>query len=161
MATQRAEIGFAYMAREHAAVASADLCEGAVNCITHREHPLAGLPFVTAADLQHHAFIYYSMEQGLRSLLDEVTVDSRAKLWPIIEVNWVSAAWSLVNRKVGVALADSFSQMGSLYPDVAMRPFEPRLPLVANCLRPRLKPLSHLASSFVSVARSAAAQQAR
>ena len=44
---------------------------------------------------------------------------------------------------------DDFSQLNEIYPGVVMRPLEPNIPIVAEVLHPRSKPLSRLAAEFV------------
>jgi DNA-binding transcriptional LysR family regulator len=153
IATQRADLGFAFLADEHAHVASTPLCIGRVACIMPAGSELVGRPVVRPADLSGHNLISYSEEQGLRPVLDAVLTRAGVRARSVIEVGWVANAWALVNEGVGVALVDDFSLLENVYPDIVIRPFEPEIPIVAEVLHPRSKSLSRLAAEFVNVAR--------
>jgi DNA-binding transcriptional LysR family regulator len=154
IATQRAELGFAFLAEGHANVASTPLCAGRVACIVPAGDVLASRTVITPADLAGRRMVTYSETQGLRPVLDATFARARVKIESVIEVGWVASAWALVSKGVGVALVDDFSQLEEIYPGVVMRPFEPDLPIVAEVLHPRSKPLSRLAAEFVKVARA-------
>ncbi|GGE31826.1 LysR family transcriptional regulator [Agaricicola taiwanensis] len=149
IATQRADLGFAFLALEHAAVASTELCRGGVTCIMRRDHPLVRLDVITPANLVGHRLVFYSKDQGLRTLIDAVVADARVELEPSLEVGWISTAWSLVNKGIGVALVDNFSQLDAIYPDIIMKPFLPHIPLRAELLTTKNIPLSRLARDFL------------
>jgi DNA-binding transcriptional LysR family regulator len=87
-------------------------------------------------------------------MLDAALASARVEVEPVIEVGWVANAWALVSQGIGVALVDDFSHLGRLYPEVVSRPFEPQIPIVAEILHPRLRPLSRLAVEFVETART-------
>jgi DNA-binding transcriptional LysR family regulator len=154
IATQRADLGFSFLAEGHANVVSTPLCEGQVACIIPVNHELASLPVIRPADLTGHRLVSYSEEQGLRPLLDAALASARAHAESVVEVGWVANAWALVNEGVGLALVDDFSQLDGVYGRIVMRPFEPTIPIVAEVLHPRSKPLSRLAAEFVNVARA-------
>lgn len=161
VATQRADLGFAFLAREHANVVSSEMCRGQIVCIMREDHPLAHQPVVTPAILAGHSLVYFSKEQGLRTILDAIFADARIEIRPSLEVSWVSTAWSMVNQGIGVALVDDFSQLGALYANIVSRPFLPRVEIVAETLRPRTRPLSRLAAAFINVATSVLNEQMR
>ena len=154
IATQRADLGFAFLADEHANVESIGVYEGQVVCIMQAGHPLAEKERITAADLRGQGLITYSEEQGLRRLVDTSLAGVRPYVDSVIEVGWVANAWALVNEGVGVALVDNFSRLDQVYGGVVMRPFEPAIPIVAQVLHPRSKPVSRLAAEFIQVART-------
>jgi DNA-binding transcriptional LysR family regulator len=154
IASERADLGFAFLAHEHANVIATELCAGRVVCILPSGNPLASRTTVTPADLIGSRLITYSEEQGLRPLLDAALAAARAQVQSVIEVGWVANAWALVNEGLGVALVDDFSQLERVYPGVLMRPFEPPIPIVAEVLHPRSKPLSRLAVEFVKLTRT-------
>jgi DNA-binding transcriptional LysR family regulator len=154
IATQRAELGFAFLAEAHANVVSSPLCAGRVACIVPSDDPLASRPVIRPADLAGRRMVAYSETQGLRPILDAMLGAAKVRPKSVIEVGWVANAWALVDKGVGVALVDDFSQLGALYPGVVMSPFEPELSITAEILHPRSKPLSRLAAEFVKVARA-------
>jgi DNA-binding transcriptional LysR family regulator len=154
IATQRADLGFAFLAEEHANVVSTTLCAGRVACIVPAGDPLAGRAVITPADLRGRTVVAYSEEQGLRPILDTALAGARTRFQSVVEVGWVANAWALVSEGVGVALVDDFSQLQDVYPGVVMRPFEPVIPIMAEVLQPRSKPLSRLAGEFVKTVRA-------
>jgi DNA-binding transcriptional LysR family regulator len=160
IASERADLGFAFLAQEHANVVATELCAGRVVCILPTGNPLASRITVTPADLIGCRLISYSEEQGLRPMLDAALAGARAQVQSVIEVGWVANAWALVNEGVGVALVDDFSQLERVYAGVVMRPFEPTIPIVAEVLHPRSKPLSRLAVEFVKLTRALLARTA-
>jgi DNA-binding transcriptional LysR family regulator len=154
IATQRADLGFAFLAQEHANVVATELCRGRIVCIMQAGDRLAAKDAVVPADLVGRRLVSYSREQGLRPMLDAALASARVEVEPVIEVGWVANAWALVSQGIGLALVDDFSQLGRLYPDVVSRPFRPEISIVAEVLHPRLRPLSRLAVEFVETART-------
>jgi DNA-binding transcriptional LysR family regulator len=159
IATQRADLGFAFLASEHANVASTELCTGRVTCIVPGGDRLTEQPVITPLDLAGRRMISYSEEQGLRPILDVALTAVRTRIDQVVQVGWVANAWALVDQGVGIALVDDFSQFERLYPRVVMRPFEPAITIRAEVLHPRSKPLSRLAAEFVHVVRSVVARK--
>jgi DNA-binding transcriptional LysR family regulator len=154
IATQRADLGFAFLADEHANVESIGFYKGQVVCIMQAGHPLAEKERITAEDLRGQPLITYSEEQGLRRVVDTALAGMRSYVDSVIEVGWVANAWALVNEGVGVALVDNFSRLDQVYGGLVTRPFEPAIPIVAQVLHPRSRPVSRLAAQFIQVARS-------
>ncbi len=154
IATQRADLGFAFLADEHANVESIGVYAGQVVCIMQAGHLLAEKERITAADLRGQRLITYSEEQGLRRVVDTALAGVRPDVDSVIEVGWVANAWALVNEGVGVALVDNFSRLDQVYGGVVTRPFEPVIPIVAQVLHPRSKPVSRLAAEFIKVAQT-------
>ncbi len=152
VATQRAEVGFAFLTPTHSGVETTSLCRGRLVCIVPRDHRLAGRTSVTAADLAGEVFITFSKEQGLRPLVESALVNSRIPFSGQIETGWISTAWSLVDNGIGIALVDSLSQLERLYTNVVAIPFLPEVPVQADILVPRAKPLSRIAKHFVELA---------
>ena len=152
VATQRAEVGFAFLTPTHSGVETRPLGSGRLVCIVRRDHRLAGRSSVTATDLAGESFITFSKDQGLRPLVESALVNSRIQFSGQIETGWVSTAWSLVDNGIGISLVDSFSQLDRLYPNVVAIPFLPELPVQADILIPRAKPLSRIARHFVDLA---------
>lgn len=161
IATQRADLGFAFLADEHAHVASSPLCTGRVACIVPASSELAGRSVVRPADLVGQNLISYSEEQGLRPILDAALTRAGVRVKSVIEVGWVANAWALVHEGVGVALVDDFSLLENVYPEIVMRPFEPEIPIVAEVLHARSKSISRLATEFVAIARDVLAKTPR
>lgn len=161
IATQRADIGFAFLAPEHANVSTVELSSGDAVCIMRREHPLAGLDVIRPTDLVAHKVILYSTDQGMRVLIDAVMADARVELTYPVEAGWISTAWSLVDRGIGVALVDDFSRLDALYPEVVRRPFLPGINLTAEALTTRNKPMSRLAKAFLQTVSKAIAESRR
>jgi len=152
VATQRAEVGFAFLTPTHSSVETRFLCRGRLVCIVQRAHRLAERASVTAADLAGESFVTFSKDQGLRPIVESALVSSRVSFSGQIETGWISTAWSLVDNGVGIALVDSFSQLERLYPNVVAIPFLPEVPVQADILVPRAKPLSRIARHFVELA---------
>lgn len=152
VATQRADLGFAFLAREHANVMADDMARGRITCIMPKGHPLAKLDTVRPADVAGQNVVYFTQEQGLRMVLDAVFSAERVDFRPVLNVSWVSTAWSMVNEGIGVALVDDFSRLETHYTNIVSRPFLPKVEIVAQVLRPRTRPLSRLAAAFIDEA---------
>jgi hypothetical protein len=95
----------------------------------------------------------YSRGQALRPMIEALFAAERVPLRTAIEVAWVSTAWAMVDKGIGLALVDDFSQLDQLYPNVTLRPLTPRIEIQADVLSPRGRPLSRLAQEFLTVAR--------
>ncbi|MDF0597540.1 LysR family transcriptional regulator [Psychromarinibacter halotolerans] len=153
IATGRSEIGFAFLADEHANVATEPLCEGSMVCLLPPGHKLSGKEVITPLELHECDMVGYSHGQALRPIIDSVFTAARCRYNPVIDVAWISTAWSMVAGGVGVALVDDFSRMDRIFPDVEVRPFQPTIAIPAKTLMPRGQPLSRLAQEFLKVAR--------
>ncbi len=153
VATQRAEVGFAFLTPAHASVETRPMGGSNLTCIVPPDHPLSSKSFVTAADLEGYSFISYSKNQGLQPLIQSAFTAGRATLSSHLETDWISTAWALVEQGNGVALVDGFSQLAQIYPNVVEIPFRPEISVQVDILTPRAKPLSRIAKQFVDCAR--------
>jgi len=92
IAAQRAELGLAFLAEEHANVVSTPLCAGRVACIGPAGDTLASRAVITPADLAGHRMITCSETQGLRPVFDATFAGARIRVESVLEVGWVANA---------------------------------------------------------------------
>lgn len=152
VATQRAEVGFAFLTPSHDSVETKPMCGSHLNCIVPRNHPLSDKLFVTASDISSYPFISFSEDQGLQPLIKSAFAAGRTTLSSHLETGWISTAWALVDQGVGISLVDGFSQLGQIHTNVVEIPFRPETSVHVDVLTPRAKPLSRIAKQFVDVA---------
>ncbi len=119
------------------------------------QHPLAGQPIASAADLVDLPFI--GLERGTR--LGEAVRDSFARagapFQPTVEVRYCNTACVLAAAGVGAAVVDPFSPRQGGSNGLVVRPFAPKTLAVAYMLWSEAEPLSRLAKAFLSEVRQA------
>ena len=152
VATQRAEVGFAFLTPTHASVESKPMCESPLKCIVPRDHPLAHKHSVSASDIDGYPCISFTEDQGLQPLIESAFAAGRVTMSTHVETGWISTAWALVEQGIGIALVDGFSQLGRIYTNVVEIPFVPTITVHVDILTPRAKPLSRIAGQFVDIA---------
>ncbi len=148
VASQSVDIGITFLPVTHPKITAHELRKEALSCIFPRNHPLSELAEVSAADIANYPMISYTNSQGVRPLIDDAFAETDVQNIGVVEVSFISTAWSLVNSGVGVALVDPYSRFEEIYPDVQMRPLVPGKQMPLEMLHPYEKPLSAVATRF-------------
>lgn len=120
------------------------------------DHPLARRVTITPADLVSGPFI--ALEHGSR-LGDAVRKAFALAGEPFgfaVEVRCCNTACVLVEGGVGAAAVDLLSALAGGRHELAVRPFEPAIPVSACVMHAKSRPLSRLTKAFLREVRSAA-----
>lgn len=150
VANGSADLGISFLSMSHASIRVEQMSTNELVCIMPRGHPLAELEVVSPRDIVRYNMISYSSAQGLSPLIEVAFTGQRLRSPATVEVSLISAAWALVSNGSGVAVVDSFSELETLFPNVAMRPFTPTIEVNLELLYPEGPQPSLLARSFAT-----------
>src|SRR5665213_792418 len=145
-----ADLGFAIAPPTRPNVAIEPIITGNMVVVLPVEHPLVAYDKLTPKDLAQETII--GLEQGSRlgAIVREEFAKSESPYMPSIEVRHCVTACTLVERGLGISIVDPFSVHGHNRWQIAVRPFEPTISVSATVVYLNERPLSHLASRFIS-----------
>ena len=146
-----ADIGFAMEPSVRHALILQPIAELRTVCVCMADSPLATLPFVTPQDLIGERLICPLSGTRIATLLQEAFQKSSIPYSPKVEVRFLNAAARIVQEGWGVALLDEMTASSGRYSDLAIVPFEPRIPRALTAILPRQKSLSRLSREFVKI----------
>jgi DNA-binding transcriptional LysR family regulator len=151
VASHRDDLGFIIGPVGNDALLVSDLRSSELTCVLPPDHPLAGCPSLTPADLAGAPLICPGRHLVLGEHLERAFAEANIPFRIAVEVSQAEAACALVRAGVGIGLMSGFGLMGARATDLVSRPFRPAVVSTARLLRARLRPLSRLAQSFVEV----------
>lgn len=145
-----ADLGLALVPATRPGFALEPVVEGRMVVALPAGHRLARRSTISAADLEHEALIGLEPASRLGHVVRQAFEQAGASYTPAIEVRHCVTACSLVEQGLGAAVVDEFSAAPTNAWRVELRPFDPDFQVLACAMSLRDKPLSRLASSFVS-----------
>lgn len=125
----------------------AELC-----CVLHVDDPLTELEFITPADLASKSVISYAAHTHVAELITYAFHDSQVTLDRGIQINHPAMALTLVSAGAGVALIEPMIWSQMRYPDLRIRPFQPRLLVESSMITPVDVPVFKATEAFMEVA---------
>lgn len=132
-------------------------------CIMPVDHPLAGRRVVLAGDLADWPFITYPRSLPFGAAIFRCLSDEGVRPTSMLVANESQLIRRLVERRRGIALVDHFSvwdaSEAGMSERIAVRQFEPRIPVSVGMIIPRRRPLSLAAGAFVNVLKEVLAQE--
>lgn len=145
-----ADLGVFYATTERPELATREICMVNLLCAMPAGHPLCEKTVVTPADIMPYPLISIANDEPLGALIENsflrCGVERRIRFF----VRYLDTAVRLVAEGLGVALVDSFNLLTpERQPDVAFRPFEPRLSMPSFIAYAENRPLSRLARIFM------------
>lgn len=121
-------------------------------CMLPREHTLAKKEAIDIQDLDGEDFIALSPGIRFRHELDDLLQQHQVKPRTRIEVTSAYTATTLVAKGVGASVV-GFQGLGVHdHPDIAIRPFRPRIPYYLGIVFPKQHSMSKIARQFADVA---------
>jgi len=130
------------------------LCEDAIVLVCSRRSPLASLDHVTAGDLEGVPLIRYVTNTFLRQIVD-THVQRRGPRPPLsLEMGSTESILALVQLNMGVALMPGLMVAALKPKGVAIRPFEPAIPLDFGFCRLKMRYPPALLRAFLAFSRS-------
>jgi DNA-binding transcriptional LysR family regulator len=154
IAEERVDLGLTDTVPAHAGVRSELLLATEAVCVLPARHRLAALDCIAPEDLAGETFIALTRRHSGRFAIDQVL--ERAGVAPriVIETATSVSAGEFVREGLGIALLNPFPIAGQLGPNVAVRPFLPRIPYRTSFLMPARVPISAAAAAFIAHARA-------
>lgn len=151
------DLGFGLGLGHHQGLEARPLYAGRMVCVLRPDHPLAALPVVTPRDLAAHPFI--ALEGGTRMgiAVRDAFLAARQPFGFRAEVRYCDTACVLAASGLGAAVVDPFSptrdaagqHLGEAARGLAVRPFLPAIPSVAQAFWSARRPLSQTARQFL------------
>ena len=143
------DFGLALAPVEHGHVIAQDLCSSDLICVMPASHPLTALKIVAVGDLAPYPLISFDRQQPLGALIEGAFEAAGARRSVAIQVTQSWTACALVQAGAGIALIDRFSLLSRIWPDLSVRPFQPRVPIVGRLLLPQDRPVSRHAKTLI------------
>lgn len=128
--SQKADIGFGVLSAVVPGVHCEPISEYEAVCVLPCDHPLAARDVIHARDLLGAPFIIPSRSEGLYGQVEELFEREGVRVLPVSESPMSTATCSLVQCGVGVTLAEQGAAAVFIDRPVAIRRFEPRIPIV-------------------------------
>jgi len=150
IATEGIDVGFAFLAANDPRVIRRELLRAGLICIFPKRHPLQRRKRITIGDLADYPLVSYTPTQGLSAIINSAFTEAGVATHPVVEVEDIAQAWSVVQAGIGVAVVDPFSKLSGMFPNVIARPLESRISLSLDALLPRRKPASGVTEAFLA-----------
>lgn len=121
-------------------------------CVVAKNHPLARLNVISPRDMSDYPLISFSRDTVLGRHIEMAFEKEAAGRNVNIQVRYCETACLLAQQGAGIAIVDPFVLLGeTVFPDLVVRPFAPRIEAKACLIRPSLRRPSRIAQRFVSV----------
>lgn len=121
-------------------------------CIMPTDHELAKQSVVLASDLANRSFVTYPRSLPFGATIFQTLSNEGVRPAGVLISNQSQLIRRLVERDRGVALVDHFSVWDASEIDhIAVRQFEPRIPVSVGMIVPKRRPLSLAAQTFVAI----------
>jgi DNA-binding transcriptional LysR family regulator len=150
VADHRADIGLVLMPANDAATLARNLTAANLVCVMPSGHSLGVLAEVTPRDLAGVRLISYSARQPIGALIDVAFEAAGLRRVVAVEVTQSWTGCALAAAGGGVAVVDGYALLGRAFPDLLVRPFRPRVSIIARLLHAQHRPLSRIAADFVT-----------
>lgn len=146
------DFGLVHHPEHEADLMTQTLKTAAMVCIMPADHPLAARQIVLAGDLADRPFVTYPRSLPFGAAIFRSLSDEGVQPAGMLISNQSQLIRRLVERKRGIALVDHFSVWDVSRTDpIAVRQFEPRIPVSVGMIIPRRRPLSMAAHAFINV----------
>lgn len=150
--SQRADFAIAERPAHVNGVVVEHLCRYQAVCIVQPDHPFAALSRVPLAALARESFILLGEEDERQSAVLRMFQDLAIEIEYVIEVNLVASACAWVATAGGCSIVDPFSA-GEWRGQLVRVETDPPIWLDLWVLRSEVKPMTRLASAFLSFLR--------
>ncbi len=121
-------------------------------CVLAKKHPLAALKVICPQDLAAYPLISFSRETVLGRHIEAAFQKQGADRGINFEVRYCETACALAQNGAGIAIVDPFVLMGeTVFRDLVVRPFEPRIEARVCLIRSKLRRPSRMAQRFAGV----------
>lgn len=139
-----ADVGFVLTSGDRPEVETQPLSTGRMVCILPRAHPLAERETIGPADLAGVPFVRLARSSPLGDLTTRALGPAAHGLKTVVETRYCHSVCSLVQSGIGIGLVDQFVAATGDFPGLAVRPFEPAIPVTVYVVLSRNRPPSRL-----------------
>lgn len=123
-------------------------------CLMPADHPMADYRVVMASDLRGKPFVTYPRALPFGAAIFRTLSDAGVRPSGMLVSNQSQMIRRLVERGLGLALVDRFSVWDeSEVERLAVRPFQPVIPVSIGMILPKRRPLSIVAHQFITTLR--------
>jgi DNA-binding transcriptional LysR family regulator len=118
-------------------------------CVLPSAHRLAAKPVIRAADLAGEEFVTYVPEDRARQRIDRMFAEAGIIPRVVVETIYGATLCALVAEGVGIGLVSPYAVGPAPDPRLAVRPFEPAVPIQTLLILPPDRPKSRLVKDFI------------
>lgn len=147
---RQVDLGFLQSPVNDAGLAVDAICDASVVCAMPASHPLARMDVVEPRMLADERLISVNRASVIGALIDDAFTRAGLLRDSVVEVSHSFIAFSLVESCAGIAVIDPLVQFERFFPNVVVRPFQPRIRIDPKIIYPSTSPLSRLNESFVT-----------
>ncbi|SNT73647.1 LysR family transcriptional regulator [Paracoccus seriniphilus] len=153
-ARQEIDLAFALLPSSNSALLAEPLLDTRAVAVMHRDHPLAGKPMISPADLTGQRLILPS-RQLLRSRIDTILEREGHQIAADIESSSANTCCRLALAGAGVAICDPFSPTAYPTEDLVVRNWEPAVRLTYGVIRHKGSEQEPTTQSLLAIMRCA------
>jgi len=152
----RADLGVSILPVDEPTLDMEVITEGRLMVIMPRDHPLARLRAIRAADMAPYPLISFGPQTPYGDIVGRALAIKSAPPRISTVVRFTPVACAMVRAGAGIAVVDEFVLRGRTWPELVSRPLIPKTRVRAHLLTPRFEPLSRTARTFVDILRELA-----
>jgi DNA-binding transcriptional LysR family regulator len=138
------DLGVIYGPNPKPGVAAEVLGQTFVSCAMRRDHPLARLSEITAAQLAGQSIVTFPKGAPIRDRIESACSEAGVELRTMAEVTYSRTACVLAQGSDGVAIIDPLIVSSGAFPGLVIRRFSPALPIDLLLLSSPSRPPSRL-----------------
>jgi DNA-binding transcriptional LysR family regulator len=149
VADGEADIGFARLPLATPGLKQERLLPSRIVCALHEDHPLAGRPSLTIAELKGHDLIVLNRERPVRHQIEALFYQHGIRQRPLLEAHSVASACALAAEGLGIALVGELIAREYAHKPLRFLALEPDLPVTYCLISGEKHPLSKTAALFL------------
>jgi len=134
VATHAVDLGVLYEPPEASNLQQVPLCDAEIVCVLPKGHHFEDRNEIHASDLIEHTLISFSPQSYAGGLLEKNCVADSVPWVVAIEVNQATAALSMVEAGIAIAVVDPFAVINSRAQNIIVKPFRPRTVLHSRAI---------------------------
>lgn len=161
LVTQQAEVGVAIVPLTHPSLHAQSIYENHLVAVLPASHPLADKQELDASDLEGLDLIGYGNDTPYGQMVQQLFGNRPGVPQLAVEVRLTHIACAMVQAGAGIAIVDELAVAGRVWPDVVVRPINPRTTMPLHMLHSNVVPVSQLAHDFMEVVISTASRGMR
>ena len=154
IATKVADCGIGKLPVQHKDIRVEPLITTGTVCVIPLGHPLLAKEWIGPADLKNERLILLGKGRGLRVAIEASF--SKARIVPNVrlETHTVASACAFATRGTGIAIVNEMMAKACAGPNVALRPFRPRLIHEYGFLTAAVTPMARTTEAFLQACKA-------
>jgi len=134
VAKRAVDLGVLYEPPELPNLQQTPLCDAEIVCVLPKGHYFEDREEIHASDLIEHTLISFSPQSYAGNLLQKNCASNGIPWTVAIEVNQATAALSMVEAGIAIAVVDPFAVINSRTQNIVIKPFRPRTVLHSRAI---------------------------